>query len=229
MKLRIAEIFHSIQGEGQWAGVPSTFVRVSGCNLRCVWCDTPYASWNPEGPVQTIDEILAVVNKQKLDHVVLTGGEPMLFDPIEDLAHALKALGKTITIETAGTIYRDLPCDLMSISPKLTNSIPVDNQEWANRHDETRLQIEVLAKLTEKYPYQVKFVIQDLQRDLDEIDQLLAQIPNLESNRIMLMPEGRNSDALWQMARTLVSICMERNWRLAPRLQIDLFGDTKGT
>lgn len=229
MKLRIAEIFHSVQGEGQWAGVPSTFVRVSGCNLRCVWCDTPYASWNPEGPVQTIEEILAVVDERKLDHVVLTGGEPMLFDPIEDLATALKAKRKTITIETAGTINRDLPCDLMSISPKLTNSIPAGSTEWAKRHDETRLQIEVLAKLTEKYPYQVKFVIQDLERDLDEIDQLLALIPNLESSRIMLMPEGRNSEALWQMARTLVPICMERNWRLAPRLQIDLFGDTKGT
>src|SRR5687768_3452828 len=122
-KLRIAEIFESIQGEGIWLGTPSTFVRVSGCNLRCVWCDTPYASWIPEGPTMSIDELLEKV-RPTISHVVLTGGEPMLFDPIEELARRLKERGHIITIETAGTVYRELPCDLMSISPKLTHSTP---------------------------------------------------------------------------------------------------------
>ncbi|WP_436440803.1 radical SAM protein, partial [Enterococcus faecium] len=78
--LRISEIFASVQGEGIWVGIPSVFVRVSGCNLRCVWCDTPYASWNPEGPILELEDILTQIETYKIDHVVLTGGEPMLFD-----------------------------------------------------------------------------------------------------------------------------------------------------
>ena len=129
-RLRIAEIFGSVQGEGIWVGVPSVFVRVSGCNLRCAWCDTPYASWNPEGPTLTVTEVLRRVEEYRINHVVLTGGEPMLFDPIEDLARKLKDRNNTITIETAGTIVRDLPCDLMSISPKLANSTPNAESGW---------------------------------------------------------------------------------------------------
>lgn len=230
MKLRIAEIFHSVQGEGIWAGVPSTFVRVSGCNLRCVWCDTPYASWKPEGPTQTIEEIIEQVTKANLDHVVLTGGEPMLFDAIEELAKQLKSLGKMITIETAGTIYRDLPCDLMSISPKLAHSTPVGQGDWEERHEALRLQIEVLQRLTQNYPYQLKFVVSPSDEDdIAEIEDILSSIGSIPPDRVLIMPEGRDATKLWLHARKLVPLIMERNWRLAPRLQIDLFGDTKGT
>jgi 7-carboxy-7-deazaguanine synthase len=230
MKLRIAEIFHSIQGEGIWAGVPSTFVRVSGCNLRCVWCDTPYASWKPEGPTMTLEEIIEKVEEANLDHVVLTGGEPMLFEPIIELTRRLKQLGKTITIETAGTIYRDLVCDLMSISPKLAHSTPVDNADWADRHDDLRLQPEVLKSLIAKYPYQLKFVVEKCEpNEIQEIESLLATIGPVPSDHVLLMPEGRDQSALWSKAKLLIPIVSERNWRLAPRLQIDLFGDTRGT
>jgi 7-carboxy-7-deazaguanine synthase len=230
MKLRISEIFHSVQGEGIWAGIPSTFVRVSGCNLRCVWCDTPYASWKPEGPTQTIDEIVEQVTKANLNHVVLTGGEPMLFDAIEELASRLKSLGKTITIETAGTIYRDLPCDLMSISPKLAHSTPIGQGDWEQRHESLRLQIEVLQKLAQNYPYQLKFVVSPSSHtDIAEIDEILNAIGSVAPDQVLIMPEGRDASNLWHHARKLVPIVMERNWRLAPRLQIDLFGDTKGT
>ena len=73
----ISEIFHSLQGEGQLVGVSSVFVRTSGCNLRCNSCDTPYASWNPEGRQMEVTDILAEVEKYPARHVVLTGGEPM--------------------------------------------------------------------------------------------------------------------------------------------------------
>ncbi|MEI7984093.1 MAG: 7-carboxy-7-deazaguanine synthase QueE [Armatimonadota bacterium] len=230
MKLRIAEIFHSIQGEGIWAGVPSTFVRVSGCNLRCIWCDTPYASWKPEGPTMTIDEIVAEVTRENLNHVVLTGGEPMLFDPIIDLTAKLKQLGKTITIETAGTIYRDLDCDLMSVSPKLAHSTPVGTKNWEQRHEDLRLQPEILRKLINKYPYQLKFVVSNgAQNEIEEIEKLLDSIGSVPPDRVLLMPEGRDQATLWEKAKHLIPIVIERNWRLAPRLQIDLFGDTRGT
>ena len=230
MKLRIAEIFHTIQGEGIWAGVPSTFVRVSGCNLRCVWCDRPYASWKPEGPTMTLDAIIAQVSAQNLDHVVLTGGEPMLFDPIVALASRLNQLGKTITIETAGTIYRDLDCDLMSISPKLAHSTPVGDTQWEQRHDELRLRPEVLRNLMANYPYQLKFVVSiGDPAEIEEIETLLETIGPVPPDHVLLMPEGRDQVTLWSKAKLLIPIVSERNWRLAPRLQIDLFGDIRGT
>src|SRR6059058_1194240 len=92
-KLRVAEVFESVQGEGLWTGVPSTFIRVSGCNLRCVWCDTPYASWRPEGPVVSVGELVSRAVKAGHKHVILTGGEPMLFDAVEPLARKLKDAG----------------------------------------------------------------------------------------------------------------------------------------
>ncbi len=229
-KLRIAEIFTSIQGEGIWAGVPSTFVRVSGCNLRCVWCDTPYASWKPEGPTLGVAEIAKQVEDAGVAHVILTGGEPMLFDAIEPLARTLKNNSHTITIETAGTILRDLPCDLMSISPKLSNSTPRENSGWEAGHEQTRTNLDALSSLITKYNIQLKFVVTpETGIDLAEIDALLAQLPAVPSDRILLMAEGVDTETQHRRQKALVPICVERGWRLSPRLHIDLFGNTRGT
>jgi 7-carboxy-7-deazaguanine synthase len=230
-KLRIAEIFESIQGEGVWLGTPSTFVRVSGCNLRCTWCDTPYASWRPEGPSITVADILERVSPS-INHVVLTGGEPMLFDAIEDLAEQLKTRGHTITIETAGTVFRRLPCDLMSISPKLGNSTPGGEAGagWTERHEATRLNFATLQDLIDNYNYQLKFVVNpDTGEDAAEIDSLLGSLRNADPGQVLLMAEGTDSETLHRRQRMLVDVCMQRGWRLTPRLHIDLFGNSKGT
>lgn len=227
-RLRISEIFASVQGEGIWLGVPSVFVRTSGCNLRCRWCDTPYASWNPEGPVMTIADIATQVTRYGIKHIVITGGEPMLFDGTTQLASICRENGMTITVETAGTIYRDLPCDLMSISPKLANSTP--DGDWRQRHDQTRLNLPVLQRLIDSYPYQLKFVVgENIAQDVQEIEALLAQLNGVEPSRVLLMPEGTDSATLHRRAHDLVSVVMARNWRLTTRLHIDLFGNTKGT
>lgn len=177
----------------------------------------------------SVREIFDQVVATGIKHVVLTGGEPMLFDPIEDLAQLCRDAGLIITIETAGTIYRDLPCDLMSISPKLSHSTPPD-VEWKERHETSRIQLDVLRQLIDTYNFQLKFVINsDEGEDLAEIDQLLAQLPTVPAERVLLMPEGTDSETLNRRARALVPVVMARNWRLAPRLHIDLFGNTKGT
>ena len=228
-KLRIAEIFISIQGEGIWAGVPSTFVRVSGCNLRCVWCDTPYASWSPEGPVHDLGEIASQV-PSGVNHVVLTGGEPMLFDAIEPLAHLLHERGHTITIETAGTVFRELPCDLMSISPKLANSTPPEESGWRERHEATRADLSALRQLIERYACQLKFVVNpEAVGDIAEIEGLLVSLPPVAADRVLLMAEGVTAEVQLRRQRMLVDACISRGWRLSPRLHIDLFGNTRGT
>lgn len=223
--LRVAEIFDSIQGEGMWAGVPSTFIRLSGCNLRCRWCDTPYASWSPEGPMMSIEE---VAEKASADHVVITGGEPMIFEELEDLCKALN--GKTITIESAGTVFRQVDCALMSISPKLANSAPDPDapNDWHKRHEETRKDRSALRELVESYDCQLKFVWMG-PRDVKEIDRILAGLPPIPPERIFLMPEGTDVETLQRRTHQLLPLLAERGWRLGPRLQIDLFGNTRGT
>ena len=122
--MRIAELFYSIQGEGSLVGVPSFFIRTSGCNLRCSWCDTPYTSWAPEGVDLSIDQILNEARAHPARYAVVTGGEPMIAPEVLPLTARLRGAGFHITIETAGTVFRPVACDLMSISPKLANSTP---------------------------------------------------------------------------------------------------------
>ena len=155
--MKIAEIFYSIQGEGSLVGVPSVFVRTSGCNLRCSWCDTPYTSWQPEGDERTLEAIEAEVASHTARHVVITGGEPMIAPQIVPLTEMLRARGLHITIESAGTVFAPVACDLMSISPKLANSTP--EGRWATQHERLRIQPEVVKRLMAAYDHQLKFVI----------------------------------------------------------------------
>jgi len=228
----IAEIFESIQGEGLLAGVPSVFVRTSGCNLRCNWCDTPYASWHPEGSQLSVEEIIAEVGRYSAHHVVLTGGEPMIARGIRELAEGLKNAGRHITIETAGTIPPEgIACDLASISPKLRNSAPDDRlpEAWRARHEELRLQPAVIRQWVENYPFQVKFVIAR-EDDLTEVAEVVKSIGvPVPGENILLMPEGTAPDVLQQRTEWLTGICQTHDYRLCPRLHIALFGNVRGT
>jgi 7-carboxy-7-deazaguanine synthase len=242
-QLPISETFTSLQGEGKLAGVPSYFVRLSGCNLRCAWCDTPYASWNPEGGKRSIAEIVTEARASGVRHAVLTGGEPMMFPALPELAGALAAAvdgaGMHITVETAGTVIPEgeLKCDLMSVSPKLANSTPRGDARdpggvWAQRHEERRLNFGVLQELLERYPsprHQLKFVVSaEVERDLEEIEGVLSRLNGWRPEDVLLMPEGVRPPTAEHKA-AVVRACVERNWRYCARLHIDLFGNTRGT
>ena len=232
--MRISEIFHSIQGEGLLLGVPSVFVRTSGCNLRCRWCDTPYASWNPEGKEMDLPEIMERVRSYDCPHVVLTGGEPMVASGIEALAATLRAEGIHITIETAGTIAPGgIACDLASLSPKLANSTPDLEMAgaWRERHESTRLQPDVIRQWLERGSSQLKFVVTRVE-DLPEIEELLNEvgaIPGFARDRVLLMPEGTDVETLRERGPLVAELCLVHGFRFAPRIQIELFGNTRGT
>ena len=226
--MKVSEIFHSIQGEGMLTGVPSVFVRTSGCNLRCVWCDTPYTSWSPEGSEMTVDEILDCVRRHPARHVVVTGGEPMIAPGIVDLTEGIRRLGLHVTIETAGTVCHPVACDLMSISPKLANSTPHEREsgKWAAQHDRLRYQPEVLKRLMSEYEYQLKFVVAQ-PNDMAEIVNIIEDT-HADRSRVVLMAEGITSDAIRERAAWLTEICKREGFRYSPRLHIDLWGNRRG-
>ena len=179
--MRIAEIFHSVQGEGLLTGTPSVFVRASGCNLRCSFCDTPYTSWAPEGDDLSVEEILDQVLAWDCQHVVLTGGEPLLFTEQIPICQQLHGAGRHITVETAGTLHLPIHCDLMSISPKRANSTPpIDRAgNWTARHERTRHQPAVIRRLIDRYEYQFKFVI-DRPEDVADVREYLTEFPTIQ-------------------------------------------------
>jgi 7-carboxy-7-deazaguanine synthase len=222
--LKIAELFYSIQGEGSLVGVPSVFVRTSGCNLRCRWCDTPYTSWQPEGTEWPLDRILDEVRSHETRHVVVTGGEPMIAPEIVPLSERLRAAGMHITIETAGTVFQPVACDLMSISPKTANSTP--QGPFAAQHERLRIQEAVLGRLMARYPYQLKFVM-ERPEDLDEV-RALVELLGAERERVILMPEGTDRERLAERSLWLAEVCKQEGFRFSPRLHVDLWGNRRG-
>ncbi len=231
--MRVAEIFRSVQGEGLLTGVESLFVRTSGCNLRCGYCDTPYASWAPEGDELSVAEILDRVESLRqgrtVRHAVLTGGEPMLFAELLPLAAGLRERGWHITIETAGTLYLPVACDLMSISPKLSNSTPSPEQDpkWAWRHEHGRHVPEVVRRLVAEYSFQLKFVI-DRPDDCREVEAYLAALPEVPRDLVLLMPQGVAAAVLAEKAAWLDPYCHQHGFRYCPRRQIEWFGGKRG-
>lgn len=223
--MRIAEIFHSIQGEGSLVGMPSVFVRTSGCNLRCSWCDTPYTSWQAEGDDWTVERILAAVEAYPARHVVVTGGEPMIAPQMVELTRGLRQRGRHITMETAGTVFAAVECDLMSISPKLANSTP--EGEWAERHERLRIQPDVLRRLMAAYEYQLKFVIARPD-DVAEVRELVRAL-EADAGKVILMPEGIDASVLRERGVWLAEICKREGFRFSPRLHVELWGNRRGT
>jgi 7-carboxy-7-deazaguanine synthase len=227
--MRVAEIFHSIQGEGRLAGVPSVFIRASGCNLRCVWCDTPYTSWQPEGEEKDLDEILTEAKSYPARHAVVTGGEPLLAPEIEALCDRLKADGFHITIETAATLFKPVRCDLMSLSPKLANSTPWkrDDGRFAWMHQQRRLNLAVIGELIERYDYQLKFVA-ERENDFAEIEEILEELGGADRARVLVMPQGRTREELHERTPWIVELCKQHGFAYCPRLHIEIWGDRRG-
>lgn len=228
----ISEIFYSLQGEGELTGMPSVFVRTSGCNLRCNWCDTPYASWNAEGKTYNVAQLMREIEDKPAKHVVLTGGEPMLAKDLPALAAEIRKTGRHITIETAATIKPDgIACDLASLSPKLLNSAPDDRLSltWRKKHESLRWQPDVVRAWIDAYPYQFKFVVAQ-PGDVDEIEGMLASLGrDIPRHKVLLMPEGITLEAIRAKSGWLGELCKARGYRYAHRLHLELYGNKRGT
>ncbi len=247
--LRIAETFTSRQGEGLLTGVPSFFIRTSGCNLRCWFCDTPYASWNPEGGRTTISDLVEGARRAKLPategdldadaavrHAVLTGGEPLIMAGIADLAIALRAAGLHVTIETAGTVDIEIPCDLLSLSPKLSGSAPgqgsgpalADDSRWGELHEQRRMPIPTMRRLIDRASaVQVKFVV-DSPGEFDEILEVIEDL-GVTAADVWIMPQGITVEQLDAAAVWLRPWAAAAGFQYCDRMQIRWYGNRRGT
>ncbi len=227
--MRVIELFYSLQGEGMLVGTPSVFVRLAGCPFRCRWCDTKYGWDYAAGEELDPDQIVERVSQWPCRFVVLTGGEPLIGPDrsvrpgLAELSHRLKDLGKHITIETAGTLFvPDLTCDLMSISPKLANSA-----SRVGTHQTDRLDLETIRLLIHAYPYQLKFVVES-PADVPEVRQVLGQLGELETARIMLMPQAPTREELLNKSCAIAEACRQAGLRFGQRLHILLWDRQRG-
>jgi 7-carboxy-7-deazaguanine synthase len=211
-------------------GVPSAFVRTTGCPLRCVWCDSDYTSWHPQGEALSIAQILSRVAEFPTRHVVVTGGEPLIAPGIEELCGGLRANGCHITIETAAVVFKEVACDLASVSPKLSNSIPHAREggRWAQRHARLRLRPDVIQAFVDRSDYQLKFVIERVE-DIEEVREIVDSLRSVDPAKVLLMPQGTSRDDLDRRGACLVEVCKRHGFRYCPRLHIELFGNRRGT
>jgi len=234
----ISEIYSCIQGEGQLVGTPSILIRTSGCNLRCAWvdpdtgwvskCDTPFTSWNPEMKKMTVTEIVKeVVEKAgtEIKHIVISGGEPMIQKDLSELCSLLKVLRFHITIETNGTFDFKGPTDLLSISPKLSNSTP-KGTKFEQKHEQKRLRLDVLRRLINSFNSYLKFVVNSI-NDLKEIEEIQEAL-QLDPLRIYLMPEGQSDDELKSRRKWVAKLCQEKGFRYTDRLHVLIYGKKRG-
>ncbi|MDO4573860.1 MAG: 7-carboxy-7-deazaguanine synthase QueE [Planctomycetia bacterium] len=238
--LRVSELFVSYQGEGRLLGTPSVFIRVAGCGLRCVFCDTPYSLKYQDGVPYSTDTLVQEVQRlaehpkfpptdaalvpARPRHVVLTGGEPMLFPSVVPLTERLRQAGFHLTIETSGTRFLPVACDWMSISPKFRNSIPpgVDEAAYLRRLDVSR----TLPRLTQ-YPYQIKFVV-DTPEDFADVEAFLRKYPFVCREKVYLMPQGTERAELAKKKIWLEVFAKAHGLNVSERAQHFWFREKRG-
>ena len=226
--MKYSEIFYSIQGEGQLIGYPSVFFRTSYCNLRCIWCDTPYTCWEPEDKDISVEDAVDAILAHNCKQVVITGGEPFMQPKdLTILCRCLRQNGKHITIETNGTLFEKVEADLLSISPKLENSNPSEFNHHFKQHQRNRINQLVLRQFLDYYSCQLKFVV-ETERDLFEIHQLEREM-QIPASIIVLMPQGITNDQIQGRQNWVVETCKKYGYRYSPRLHVDIWGDTRGT
>lgn len=244
------------QGEGKLLGTSCLFIRTSGCNLRCAWvgadgngspCDTPYSSHNAENNRMEVDDVVRLVqaNRGKMQHVVVSGGEPTMQRAAIELVNKLRALRLHVTVESNATIFsKELSqsVSLMSMSPKLASSTPHEanlkntgidySESWAKKHEKKRRNRAVIQQYidnTRLYgnDFQLKFVVQN-PGDIEEIEnEFLAHLSGWVPDDVVLMPEGTSSDMLADRSYWAIEAAINRGWRFTPRLHIELFGKAR--
>lgn len=250
----------TVQGEGKLCGTPSMFVRLQGCNLRCLWkdadgnlcqCDTAHTSFGDSRggtSKMSVDDVFSTLkaNMGRMRHVVITGGEPFIqADALASLVDLCRSQAWHVTVETNGTIFDRqvaMSTHLLSISPKLTSSIPTEaklreaglqSSAATRAHSSIIFDIEPLIRLINVSKLsgndiQLKFVVSTMADEAEIFDRYINRIPNLTPSDIVVMPMGVSTQQIAVSSKAALSMAVRNGWRFSPRLHIDLFGNKEG-
>jgi 7-carboxy-7-deazaguanine synthase len=240
----IIEAYPCLQSEGKLTGVPHLLIRTTGCVMRCQFsntdfCDSWYTSWSPEKGKFSVDSIIEMYKKYPdIKHTMITGGSPTMH---EDLLHTLCAIAKDhnhyITMETEGSKFIETKVDLISLSPKLTNSIPrvgtkdpTGNDVKENhvrKHEKSRCNYDAMKNLIINHPdYQLKPVVSSID-DMEEI-QFIQRTLDIPNKKVWLMPAGGTADELVGKRVWLMEYCWQNGYNYTDRIHIVAYGDKRG-
>ena len=223
--INVARVFASIQGEGIYMGAPTIFVRLRGCNLKCIWCDTKYARKKGKGhEVEEEDVIARIADLSRCSWIDITGGEPLIQD-VTLLVRMMKEhfSVRQVMVETNGTImpsrYLFHNVDFWSVSPKLSNS-----------GERESLRKDVLKEFAMRSNNQFKFVIDNPQKDIAEVFELLEELHIYRPENLIFQPQGYKDqlELMRQMQVILADKYEHKAYRILPQLHVLLYGHKKG-
>lgn len=245
IKNNILELYAAVQSEGSRL-MPTIVVRTTGCTHRCYfgqggWCDSWYTSIHPEKPKYGIQDVIKMYDDNpQIQEMMITGGSPTMHPQLlESLTEFAHERGIFTTIETEGShfVQTTHPIDLISLSPKLSNSVPqigittplgkVVDQKFIDQHNKFRLRIDVMREMIDYHKdYQLKPVWGGDQQTLLEIKQLIRQL-DIPNNKVYLMPAGDGRDQLIKTYPIVMEKCIEEGWNFTGRPHIIAYGDKR--
>lgn len=246
VNINVLELYSAIQAEGKYTGIPHIIIRTTGCPMRCSFggsiCDSWYTSYLPEKGKISVEDIYEFYsNNSHITHTMITGGEPtMNADVLNTLVNIAKKFGHFVTIETAGVYFVKTNADFISISPKLSSSVPELNdklvlnnkeliitQNMINRHEKLRLNYSEIIDMIDFHPdYQIKPVISDINNDMIEVEELLKKL-KVPKNKVCLMPAGATRSELSAIRKDLIEFCVKEGYNYTDRIHIVAFNNER--
>ena len=245
--LPIVELYRCVQSEGSRFGRPTIAVRTTGCTHRCFfgeggWCDSWYTSIHPEKGVFTFNDIVKIYDENpQVREMMITGGAPTMHPALmEELTMFASKRGIITTIETEGShfIETSMPFDLVSISPKFSNSVPklgattplgsIVDQKMIDQHNKFRLHKENIAKMIKyHHDYHYKPVWDGTEENLKEIEEFRVEL-NIPKHKTYIMPAGDTREELIKMYPVVFEMCAEHGYNMTGRDHIIAYDTKRG-
>jgi 7-carboxy-7-deazaguanine synthase len=245
--LPIVELYRCVQSEGSRFGRPTIAVRTTGCTHRCWfgeggWCDSWYTSIHPEKGTFTFNDIINIYDENPhVKEMMLTGGSPTMHAAlVNELTHFAHERGIIITIETEGShfIPTDYPIDLISLSPKFSNSVPrvgittpggkVVDERFVTQHNKFRLHYENIQKTLDYHKdYHYKPVWDGTDEGLAEIEEFRVKM-DIPKDKTYIMPAGDTRETLIEMYPKVFELCAEKGYNMTGRDHIIAFDTERG-
>ena len=240
--LPVLELYTAVQSEGSRQGYPTIVIRTTGCTHRCYfgeggWCDSWYTSIHPEKGTYNFQDIIDYYDEHPhIKEMMLTGGSPTMHPAlVNELTHLAKERDIFITIETEGSHFlpTDYPINLLSISPKFSNSIPVVgtltpngsvvDEKMIKKHNSKRCNIEAIRQSIDYHSdYHIKPVIDKELSMIPEVDEMIKEL-NVPAEKIWAMPAGDDRTSLFESYPVVMNFVRDRGWRFTGRSHIMAF------